>query len=114
MYTVKLNQLEYYAFHGLHKQESKCGNHFEVNLTVSQNRNLTSSNNINELIDYSKLKGIVDVYMKDRFDLLEDIIAQVITDIKKLFNEVSGEISIKKLNPLFGGSCHSSEVVVDF
>lgn len=114
MYTVKLNRLTYYAFHGLHKQEMKCGNQFEVNLSVTQNTQLSFSNSIEQLIDYSVLKEIIDSYMLERYDLLEDICVRIISDIKSKFDIYKGEVSIKKMNPPFGGECHSSEVVIDF
>lgn len=114
MYTVKLNDLKYYAFHGLFPQEAKVGNEFYVSMSVSLPQKLELENDINNLLNYVSLKDIVDEQMKTRFLLLEDLLAKIKADVTSLYPQAQGSISIKKMQPPFGGRCHSSQVILTF
>lgn len=114
MYTVKLNDLKYYAYHGLFPQERKTGNQFLVSVSVSMPLNIAKENDLGTMINYVALKDVVDKYMSLKFDLLEDILGSIKEEFLILYPEASGEISIKKIQPPFGGSCASSEVIITF
>lgn len=114
MYTVRLNGLKYHSFHGLYPQEAILGNNFEVDVEVSLEKELEKQNDISTLIDYTSLKDVVDLYMDQRFELLEDVLAYIVKDIEGLYPMAKGEVSIKKLNPPFGGRCNSSQVILKF
>ena len=114
MYTVRLNRLKYHAFHGLFAQEAKTGNDFEVDVEVSFEKKLRRSNSLENLVDYSVLKDLVDTFMGQRFELLEDILYEIVSEIEMLYPTSKGEVSIKKMNPPFGGRCDSSQVILKF
>lgn len=114
MYSVRLNDLKYHAFHGLFTQEKQVGNIFLVNLEVSSSEKLTSRNSLENLMDYVILKDIVDQYMTQTFDLLEDILGNIVNDIQEKYPNTTGQVSIQKCPPPFGGVCKSAEVVMKF
>lgn len=114
MYTVRLNQLKYHSFHGLFDQEAKTGNEFEIDVEVSFEKRLKEKNSLGNLVDYSVLKDVVDTYMGQRFELLEDLLYMIVTEIEKLYPTSKGEVSIKKMQPPFGGRCASSQVILRF
>ena len=114
MYQVKLNGLKYHAYHGLFPQEKKTGNNFIVSACVKSSIKLEKKNTLESLINYVWLKDTVDTYMNQRFDLLEDILAHIVADIQEEYPESTGQISIKKEQPPFGGRCDSSEVTLEF
>ena len=99
MYTVKLNGLKYRATHGLYPQEQLIENEFVVDIEVSFEKKLKLKNDLEELTDYSVLKDIVDDFMTKRFSFLEDIIANIVGEIEKLYPASTGSVGIKKLNP---------------
>ena len=114
MYTVRLNSLKYYSNHGLYPQEGLLNNEFEVNLEVSSDTDINAKNDIQQLIDYTILKDVVDQYMNQQFLLLEDVLGNIVQQISKRYPFSKGEVSIKKMNPPFGGRCDSSEVILKF
>ena len=114
MYLVRLNQLKYRTTHGLYSQEKLIDNVFEVSLEVETDRLLSKCNNIEDLIDYVSLKDVCDKYMTKHFNLLEDILAHISSDVLEMYPDSKGYVSIKKCPPPFGGDVASAEVILKF
>lgn len=114
MYTVKLKELKYRAGHGLYGQEVLAGNDYSVSIEVSQAVVLSTQNDLSALVDYGVLKDIIDHQMAIDTPLLEDLIAKIVKDVQEAFPHVSGQISIQKHQPPFGGRCYCSEVAYTF
>lgn len=114
MYTVKLNELKYRAGHGLFGQEELVGNDYVVTVEVTKDLVLSTQNDLNTLIDYSLLKDLIDQRMSVDTPLLEDLVAHMVMDIQRVYPKTQGKIRIQKIQPPFGGRCHSSEVEYTF
>ena len=95
--TIKLDNLKFFAFHGVNKEEIKNGQNFLLDLTISYN--LTdSSDSISSTIDYMDLyKTIKSTFMEKRFNLLESLGHKLILDIKNKYKSIYYiKINIKK------------------
>lgn len=111
--TVKLENVKFYAKHGLYPQEQKTGNHFIVNISVSQTTHKPLTENIEETIDYATLHNIITRAMEQRADLLEAILQRIIDALEKQVGDIhSLSIELKKRSPAFDGNCGASAVQV--
>jgi len=98
MITIELHNLLLHGFHGIHEEEKKIMNTFEVNLDVSYMEKQAGFEHISDTISYTDLYALVKKRIETPKLLLEKICGEVIQAIKKQYpfvQEVS--ISIYKL-----------------
>ncbi len=101
MLSIYLNNVVFWAYHGLYKEEKITGNEFEVNLRVDYNASRPASfQSIHDTINYVALFKIVQHRMEKATPLLEAIALDIATNILSEFAMAERVIiSIKKLNP---------------
>lgn len=103
MITIHLDDLRFFAFHGIHQQETKAGGDFLVHLTV-QYPELSNHHTLDSTIDYIVLYDIVKQYMSLPTALLENVAERICEKIKSRYTQVSKiEIKITKLRPPIPG-----------
>jgi dihydroneopterin aldolase len=95
--TIKLDNLTFFAFHGVNKEEIEEGQIFLLDLTISYNLD-NSSDSIFSTIDYIDLyKTIKSSFIEKRFNLLESLGNKLIVDIKNKYKSIYYiKINIKK------------------
>jgi 7,8-dihydroneopterin aldolase/epimerase/oxygenase len=99
MLTIHLQQLQFFAYHGLYPNEKAYGNQFELNIDVD----IDAAKNINKLsetVDYAELYGIIKKRMQQPTPLLETVaqeLADLLLQYSALIKKVS--ISIQKKSP---------------
>jgi dihydroneopterin aldolase len=98
MLTVQLQNLQFYACHGVYEGESKTGNNYEVNLAVAYNEKGHDIHQLEDLINYEDLYDIVRKRMGIPASLLEEVAEGIIRKIKHQYSYVTeANISICKL-----------------
>ena len=98
MLTVHLQNVRFYAFHGIHAEEKLTGNEFEINLEVSFPENLETLDDIKATVNYSELFQLVKQRMTLPTALLEKLAGDIINEIHAVFPFVKRiKISIFKL-----------------
>ena len=95
--TIKLENLTFFAFHGLNEEEIKDGQDFILNVDISYNL-ANSCDSIDSTIDYIDLYKIVkSSFSEKRFNLLESLANKLIVDIKSRYESICYiKISIRK------------------
>jgi 7,8-dihydroneopterin aldolase/epimerase/oxygenase len=98
MFTVHLNKMLFYGYHGVHKEEAIVGGEFEVAISIS----FPSLNRIKTLDDTINYVAIFEL-VKNRFlqpeKLLETLAQNMVEDIYTYDTRISLiNISIEKLN----------------
>ena len=95
--TIKLENLTFFAFHGLNEEEIKDGQDFILNVDISYNL-ANSCDSIDSTIDYIDLYKIVkSSFSEKRFNLLESLANKLIIDIKSSYQSIYYiKISIRK------------------
>lgn len=114
-YEIKLEGVEFHAFHGVYDYEQQAGNSFILDLSVrfSLSR-LPLQDKIEEAPDYQMLYRIAEEEMKVSSKLLETVALSIHKKIWKTFPDATHvRVSIKKLNPPIGAPCKSSTVVLE-
>lgn len=86
---IKLENLNFYGYHGIYKKEIKDGQKFILNLDISYKYN-DSSDSVLKTIDYTDLyKLLKKIFTKNRYNLLEtlgkEIINQVLEDYASIY-----------------------------
>ncbi|MBW7951075.1 MAG: dihydroneopterin aldolase [Chitinophagaceae bacterium] len=100
MLSIRLNNLLFYAYHGLYEAERIIGNEFEVNITILQYEVKETISSINETINYAAIYELVALRMKQPTLLLETVAQDICKLILKNFSLVDNIlVSIKKLHP---------------
>jgi len=98
--TVYLNQVRFFAYHGLFEEEQKTGNEFEVNLAVTYDPGSELINELSETVNYASLFSILQEEMQKPRELLETFVMEVADLLHKKYPSVKKiDISLSKLNP---------------
>lgn len=98
--TIELKSVLFFAFHGLHEEEGKTGNEYEVDLSVRFISDGKMVTKIDETIDYVKLFEIVKQEMEQPRKLLETVAISITEKIQEHFSEVREvQVRINKKNP---------------
>lgn len=100
MLTIHLTNLQFYAYHGLYKEEAAIGGKYEVNVSVSHREAKIPVLHIDETIDYTAVYDLIKRHMLRPRHLLEAVATMLAKDILDTFalaDEVN--ISIKKITP---------------
>lgn len=109
MLTVSLVNARFFAFHGWHEEERKCGNWFEVDVDV-QFSIPDSVEALDGTLDYAILYGFVKARMEDSTKLLETIAERILNDVLKVASDARINIVLRKENPPLGGQVQYSQI----
>jgi dihydroneopterin aldolase len=84
--TIQLNDVKFYGYHGLYKEEQKVGNNFIVNLSIEFIPTAQKITSIIETIDYVQVYHLVNTRMKIPTPLLETIVVDIADSIFEKFS----------------------------
>ena len=78
---IKLENLNFYGYHGVYNKEIKDGQEFILNLDISYNYN-DSSDSVSKTIDYIELYNLLKIFFnKTRYNLLETLGKEIINQV---------------------------------
>ncbi|SDD87146.1 dihydroneopterin aldolase [Niabella drilacis] len=86
--TIHLEQLRFFAFHGLYAEEKTTGNAFEMNLSVSFSRDAVVITRLEDTLNYAEVYGIVKDEMQRPRELLETFLTELAATLKERFPEI--------------------------
>ncbi len=110
---IRLEGLDFYAYHGFYEQEQKIGNRFSVDVAVVFEYHETEKEDLSKTLDYEVLYKCVQAEMEIPAKLLETIAAKIIDRIFKLTTTIAKvEVSVSKYNPPIGGRCERAIVTL--
>lgn len=111
MMTIALHNIQFTAFHGLHKEEQKIGNRFSVYVEVDYEPFTNSTiKHIDETVNYVDLYTIVNQHMAKSTPLLETVVQELAQHILQQFKQIKTvRIQLTKLNaPIHSFNGHVS------
>lgn len=111
-YQVGLEEVRFFAYHGLFAEERILGNWFLLTVRVSKQVQGIQFEQIEETFDYGKIYTICQEVMAEPVDLLETVAQRIANKLKQSFYDImSYEIHVWKEQPplgmLGGKSCVS-------
>ncbi len=100
MITISLQQLEFFAYHGIYPEERTKGNDFVVNVVLSYQPSVIPIQHINETINYEVVFAIVAECMQRSTPLLETLATEMVMLLVQRFNNLEkASVEICKKNP---------------
>ncbi len=105
MGRIRIEDMEFYAFHGHYREEQIVGNHFLVDVTIDTDTAVASeSDDLKDTINYQKAYLIIKREMEIKSHLLEHIAKRI---LDALYSELPGiekaTVRVSKMNPVMGG-----------
>ena len=97
MYTISLENLEFYAYHGYYQEENLIGTNFIVDIHVKIDDMQLNEGDLTHTVNYEIIFNIVKLRMNIKYKLLEQFVKDVHDDILSNFNFTKSiEVSIRK------------------
>jgi len=108
---ISLDDIRFYSPIGYYEEEQVLGNEFFVNVSVSFPFKNPDSEDLENTVNYEELYAIIVEVMSPRRKLLESAAEDILNKIVEEYSHVQQiEVSIRKINPPFGGDVAKSVV----
>lgn len=112
---VALKEVRFYAPIGFYEEEQVLGNEFYINLEVSFPFENSDAEDLKNTINYEELYQILVNVMRAKRKLLESALEDILDLVLKKYTFLQeAYISIRKVNPPFGGDLANSEVSLTY
>ncbi|MDR2841064.1 MAG: dihydroneopterin aldolase [Paludibacter sp.] len=110
MSILKLENLEFYAYHGCREHENTNGNTFLVSVALSFDSSKAElTDNLECTIDCQQIYDIIKTQMNKPSKLIENLARRILDAIKANFSEITQlTVSVSKLNPPLGGKAEKT------
>ena len=114
MGMIYLKNIKVYAYHGCLAEGTLIGSDYLVQLKVwADLKKSTTSDQLEDTVDYVLLNAIVKKEMASPSKLLEHVAQRIINSIFKQANLVDEvELSVAKINPPIGGDVAAVSVIL--
>ena len=112
MGQIRLNGMEFYAYHGCNYEERLTGNHYVVDIAMDCDMEKASgSDDLRDALNYAEVYELVKEEMAIRSHLLEHLSSRILDRLFERFPMLnSAEVCATKLNPPVGGQMKSVSV----
>ena len=114
MGTIKINNIQLYAYHGCLEEEAKIGSQYAIDVMVKANfKKATQTDDLMDAVDYVHLNKIVKEEMAIRSDLLEHVVNRILVRIlSELALVKKAKVRVAKINPPIGGNATDVSVIM--
>ena len=112
--SIKLNDMQFYAYHGVMAQETKVGNNYVVNICmVADLLRACQTDNVDDTISYALVYDLVKAQMEQPSKLLEHVAMRIYQSIRTSFPQIASlEVRLAKNNPPISGEVKSAEIII--
>lgn len=106
MGKIKLNNMQFFAYHGCFKEEAIVGTKFSVDLLMEVDTHQPQqSDDLKDTVDYQSVYLMIKDEMQIRSNLVEHVSERILKRLHREFPLVNhAEITLHKINPPLGGS----------
>ncbi len=113
---LKLENMEFYSYHGCLEHERKVGNRFRVDFEcIYPVMAAAESDNLDYAPDYSQIYALIDREMAQPSNLLENVAYRILNSVRNEFPLItSASITVYKYNPPVGGQVHTSSITLNY
>ena len=105
MGRIRIEQMEFYSFHGCFEEERVVGNRFTVDLELEADMTVACrTDRIEDALNYQTAYELVREEMKTKSYLLEHIAGRILDVLFARFPQLEkASVRVSKLNPPMGG-----------
>lgn len=109
---IELEEMRFYAYHGVMEQEQKVGNTFVVNLELEFNQYISlKQDELEQTINYAEVYTLVKREMDKPSQLLEHVVGRIASALFRAFTLIEGlNIKLSKQKPPFSADIRSASV----
>lgn len=113
---VRLENMEFYAYHGVLESERLEGNRFCVDFEYEYDMAAAAaSDSIDDAVNYAIIYDIVKEQMTIPSNLLEHVAGRILGAVRRRFPQLEhASVTVSKYNPPVGGKCSRSSVTMKF
>ncbi len=111
--TIRLRQMEFYAYHGVLPQEKTVGGRYVVDmaLEVVPDEAALLQDDLAGTVNYAEVYALVRREMEVPSELLEHVAARILKAVLKKFASVKrATVEVCKVNPPMGATCKGASV----
>ena len=114
IYTIRLEQMEFRAYHGCYDLEQKVGNRFNVELVITTHLgSVAEEDAVEKAVNYLTVYEVVREQMAITQRTIERVAMNIIEAVKERFPQiVEVECCVSKLAPPLGGKIGKVSVVL--
>jgi dihydroneopterin aldolase len=111
---ILLENVVFYAYHGVLPQETKVGNEYIVNLRIGINLSKAAySDRLEDTVSYADIYADMKKEMEIPSRLLENVAYRIIRRLKEKYKSIESiEIKLAKRNPPMGAKLDCAAVVL--
>lgn len=115
MHQISLENLEFFAYHGVFPEENKIGNKYRIDISLFLDLSAAmESDELEDTVDYGLLYKLIETQMQQPSKLLEHIGGRIIGAVFHGFPAVERvKVSVYKHNPPIGGTSRWAKVVLE-
>lgn len=111
---VILNNLEFFAYHGLYDFEKRDGGTFFVDIEVEEPVR-SSYETLDDVINYEELFSVAEARMAEPKEFIEEVARLILSDIKHRFPlALKASVKLTKASPPIKGMKGNACVVCSF
>ncbi len=112
---ISLEDVRFYSPIGYYEEEQILGNEFFVSVSIKFPFKNPDSEELENTVNYEELYSILVEVMSPRRKLLESAAEDILNKIIEQYNQVKQiDVSIRKVNPPFGGDTANSIVSLSY
>jgi len=112
---IYLEDVSFYAYHGVAPQEWVIGNNYIINLRLSVNlRDAIESDNVDDTVNYASVYQVLAEEMAVPSNLLEHVCGRIVERLFRDFNTINDiQIKLSKRNPPMGADIAAASVEIN-
>ena len=112
MGLIRIEQMEFYSYHGCFEEERIVGNRFIVDLEMETDmRRACETDRIGDALNYQTAYDLTKKAMKTKSYLLEHIASRILDALFSNLPELEkATVKVSKMNPPMGGKIKSVSV----
>lgn len=116
MGKILLEGMEFFAYHGVYKEERENGQLFSIDMEIVTNYSKACySDKLEDAIDYVHIYELVKAEMEIPSSLLENVAQRIIDSIRKNFDQIESiKVKITKLKPPISGKLKGVSIELEF
>jgi len=108
---IKLEDLRFYAHHGIYEQERMVGGEFAVDLSVKKPIDDDMEDDLSATISYADLYDIAAEVMQQHRALIESVALEILKRCREKFETLTQiDVTVSKVSPPISGMCGSAYV----
>ncbi len=112
MSKIKIEGMQFYAYHGCFSEEKVVGTHFIVDCCLEADiLTAAKTDNLDKTINYQEVYHLIAQEMDIASSLLENVAYRIVKSLRIHFPALKKAwVSVKKMNPPLGGKIESVSV----